>query len=56
MYMGIYTVESSLHYFFKQSREIEMKEIKSEDGDKIKKAPSCDDLKKIAISINMIKE
>ena len=59
MYMGIYTVASSLPYFLKQleqSREIEMKEITTDEGDKIKKVPSCDDLKQIAISIKMIKE
>ena len=57
MYMGAYTVDPSLAIaLYETVVGIEMKEIKSKEGDEIKKVPSCDDLKKIAININMVKE
>ncbi len=57
MYTGIYTMESSLaRALYEVIVGVEMKEIKPEEGEQIKKVPSCDDLKKMAININMIKE
>ena len=54
--MGAYTVDPSLAIaLYETVVGVEMKEIESkEDG--IKKVPSCEDLKKIAININMVKE
>ena len=55
--MGIYTVEPSLaRALYEVIVGVEMKEIKLEEVEQIKKVPSCDDLKKMAININMIKE
>tara|TARA_B100000029_G_scaffold510280_1_gene601378 strand:- start:1872 stop:2039 length:168 start_codon:yes stop_codon:yes gene_type:complete len=55
--MGAYTVDPSLAIaLYETVVGTEMKEIKSKEGDEIKKVPSCDDLKKIAININMVKE
>ena len=57
MYMGIYTMEPTLATaLYEVIVGVEMKEIKPDEGVQIKKVPSCDDLKKMAININMIKE
>ena len=55
--MGIYTMESTLATaLYEVIVGVEMKEIKPDEEEQIKKVPSCDDLKKMAININMIKE
>tara|TARA_B100000214_G_C23820044_1_gene559200 strand:+ start:108 stop:290 length:183 start_codon:yes stop_codon:yes gene_type:complete len=59
MYMGIYTVDPGLDTaLYETIVGIEMKDmnhIKPEDQHNMKKVPSCDDLKKMSININMIK-